>query len=256
MNKNAPILEFDTDRGSITMPDPFAIGVGTLVPARGVLCFFKDVIDEMLSKGEVTLIGNLSSECGLNPVYRYGSNSEAVTVLHPGLGAPMGVAFLEELIACGVTKYIACGGCGVLNCDIVAGHPVVLTSAVRDEGTSYHYIPLSREVKPHEDAVLALEKVCKEMGVDYLTGKTWTTDAFYRETRNKRKQRMEEGCEVVEMEAAAFFAVAQFREIKFGQIVYGGDLVIPDGWDLRNWVSRDSVRRLLFDIAVKAVRQL
>ena len=44
--KNAPILEFDEDRTGILMPDPFTIGVGTIVPARGVLCFFHDVLDQ------------------------------------------------------------------------------------------------------------------------------------------------------------------------------------------------------------------
>jgi uridine phosphorylase len=256
MSKRAPITEYDPDRGSITMPDPFEIGVGKLVPARGVLCFFQDVIDELKEKSELEEIGQLTTEIGHHPVYRYGTNSQAVTVFHPGIGGPLAAAFLEELLACGVTKYIVCGGCGVLTPEIVAGHPVILTSAVRDEGTSYHYLPPSREVEPHESAVVALEKVCKETGIDYRLGKTWTTDAFYRETRGKRKLRIEEGCEVVEMEAATFFAVAKFREIKLGQIVYGGDLVVPDGWDLRDWSKRAPARRLLFDIAVKAVRLL
>jgi uridine phosphorylase len=63
---------------------------------------------------------------------------------------------------------------------------------------------------------------------------------------------MEEGCDVVEMEAAAFFAVARFREVVLGQVVYGGDLVIPDGWDGRNWHQRGEDRRLMLDMAVRA----
>ena len=77
-----------------------------------------------------------------------------------------------------------------------------------------------------------MEDTLKAENVDYRLGKSWTTDAIYRETPGRRKLRVDEGCEVVEMEAAAFFAVAQFREIKLGQIVYGGDLVLPRrlGW--------------------------
>jgi uridine phosphorylase len=149
-----------------------------------------------------------------------------------------------------------CGGCGVLDRKIDPGYPVILTAAVRDEGTSYHYIPPSREVKPHPRGVEALEEACREEGVEYRLGKTWTTDAFYRETPGKRKSRLAEGCDVVEMEAATFFAVAQFREIKLGQIVYGGDLVHPDGWDLRSWHGRVDARRQLFDLAVKAALKL
>ncbi len=256
MTKRAPILEFDSDRTSILMPDPFKIGVGTLVPARGVLCFFLDVLNGLLENGELTQIGNLKSETGKHPVYTYKFEGQGITVIHPGVGAPLAVAFLEGLIACGVTRYIVCGGCGVLNREIIAGHPVILTAAVRDEGTSYHYLPPAREVKPHPKAVAALEKTLAAEGVEFRLGKSWTTDAIYRETPGRRKLRVGEGCDVVEMEAAAFFAVAQFREVVLGQLVYGGDLVVPEGWDGREWHKRDDDRRLMFDLAVKAVLQL
>lgn len=255
-NPNAPILEYDDSRASILMPDPFQLGVGILVPARGVLCFFKDVLDNLASEGLLTEIGYLRSEMGRHPVYRYSEGKDAVTVLHPGVGAPLAAGFLEELIAVGVTKFIVCGGCGVLDRNIETGHPLVLTSAVRDEGTSYHYLPPAREVKPQPKAVKSLEDACGEMGIEYLTAKTWTTDAYYRETPDKRKARLAEGCTVVEMEAAAFFAVAQFREVPLGEVVYAGDLVVPEGWDGRSWRHRGADRKLMFDLAVKAVLRI
>jgi uridine phosphorylase len=252
MTKRSPILEFDPDRTGIVMPDPYRIGVGKPIPARGVLCFFQEVINELLEKNELTLLGNLGSEMGKHPVYSYKSNGKTLTIFHPGVGAPLAAAFLEELIAVGVTKFIVCGGCGVLDPEIAAGHPVILTSAVRDEGTSYHYLAPSREVRPHPKAVESLEKVFRDAGLEYRTCKTWTTDAIYRETPARRKMRLDEGCDVVEMEAAAFFAVAQFREVILGQVVYGGDLVIPDGWDGRDWHKRKEDRHLMFDMAVRA----
>ena len=57
----------------------------------------------------------------------------------------------------------------------------------------------------------------------FVTGKTWTTDGLYRETRGKVDRRVAEGCLTVEMEAAAFFAVAAFRGVSFGQLLYAGD---------------------------------
>ncbi len=124
--KKAPILEFDEDRTSILMPDPFRVGVGTLVPALGVLCFFQDVINDLLEDGKLVQLGNLHSEMGKHPLYRYGEGRNAVSVLHPGVGAPLAAGFLEELIANGVTKYMVCGGCGVLNREIDAGYVVLL----------------------------------------------------------------------------------------------------------------------------------
>lgn len=256
MMHKAPILEFDEDRSAILMPDPYRFAKSGPIPARAVLCFFKDVFDGLLAEGKLTQLGNLRSEIGDHPVYSYMSDGKPVTVFHPGVGAPLAAGFLEELIAVGVTKYIVCGGCGVLNQEIAAGHPIILTAAVRDEGTSYHYLPPAREVKANPKGVAALEKTFKESGLEYRTGKAWTTDAIYRETKGKRSSRMADGCDVVEMEAAAFFAVAQFREITLGQVVYGGDLVIPEGWDGREWHKRGDDRRLMFDMAVKAVLNL
>jgi uridine phosphorylase len=253
MTQKAPILEFDEDRSAILMPDPYRFAKNGPVPARAVLCFFKDVFDALLAESKLTQIGELRSEIGSHPVYSYIIDGKPITVFHPGVGAPLAAGFLEELIAVGVTKYIVCGGCGVLNKEIAAGHPIILTAAIRDEGTSYHYLPPSREIKAQAKGVAALEKAFKESSLEYRTGKTWTTDAIYRETKGKRNARIADGCDVVEMEAAAFFAVAQFREITLGQVVYGGDLVIPEGWNGREWHKRGDDRRLMFDMAVKAV---
>jgi uridine phosphorylase len=256
MSDNAPILEFDSDRSAILIPDPFRANDKQRLPNIGVLCFFQDVLHDLVNSGDLVEINHLMSEIGPNPIYVYQEDGPSVTVIHPGVGAPLAAGILEELIALGVTRFIVCGGCGVLNREIAVGHPVILYSAVRDEGTSYHYIPPSREVDPHQRAVQALITVFKEAGLEYTLGKAWTTDAFYRETKGKRQARLAEGCTVVEMEAAALFAVAKFREVMLGEVVYGGDMVVPEGWDHRDWVKRYGDRRLLFEMAVKAVRLL
>ena len=127
---------------------------------------------------------------------------------------------------------------------------------MRDEGTSYHYLPPGREALPAAQAVAALEQACRQADQPYRLGKTWTTDGFYRETADRRARRQSEGCLVVEMEAAAFFAVAQFRGVTFGQVVYGGDLVVPEGWDRRAWHDRTADRQRLFWLAVEACIKL
>jgi hypothetical protein len=84
------------------------------------------------------------------------------------------------------------------------GHIVVPTAAIRDEGTSYHYLAPAREVAPTPRVLKAIEAVPRENSHDYVRGKTWTTDAVYRETRPRMARRQREGCVVVEVEAAAF----------------------------------------------------
>ncbi len=255
---NFPILEFDPDPRAILQPR--GPETSRPVPKRAVLCFFKDVLQHLLDERRLTQIGALPSELGPLPLYvlrvETVSGVRDVLVAHPGIGAPLGAGILEEIIALGTQQVIACGGCGVLLPEIAAGHPVILSAAVRDEGTSYHYLPPAREVAADPRGVAALEAACQELGIAYRLGKTWTTDAFYRETPARRARRLAEGCEVVEMEAAAFFAVAQFRGATFGQVVYGGDLVVPEQWEHRGWTERHADRELMFRLAVDACLRL
>jgi uridine phosphorylase len=245
-----PILEFDPAPEAIITPH--LAGVEQPAPERAVLCFFQDVIGQLAGSGQLIQIGKMGSEMGSNPLYRMEWQGKSLMVFHPGVGAALAAAFLEEVISVGARTLIACGGCGVLQRDIVSGHPVILEAAVRDEGTSYHYLPPGREVSAGLKATAALERILKQRGVEYLKGKSWTTDALYRETAAKRDRRIAEGCQVVEMEAAAFFAVAQFRGVELGQVVYGGDLVVPEGWDMRDWLNRSDSRQMLFWLAVEA----
>ncbi len=164
----------------------------------------------------------------------------------------MAAGLLEEAIALGCRKFIACGGCGVLEKGIGVGELIVVSAAVRDEGVSYHYLPPSREVLADEAGVEALAKTLSSWRIPYRVGKTWTTDAPYRETANRVAQRKAEGCLVVEMEAAAMIAVAQFRGVIFGQILYGGDDVSGSEWDSRAWQSRAEIREKLFWICADA----
>lgn len=245
-----PILEFDPDKSAYIDPQKLLKPID--IARRCVLCFFQDILQQMHADGRLQTIYQLGSEIGPAPVYEMEVEGERIAVVHPGVGAPLAGAFLEEMIALGCRDFIACGGCGVLDGDIGLGHAVVPATAVRDEGTSYHYLPPSREVAASETAVQAIEQALQKHHVPYVVGKTWTTDAIYRETPTRIARRRAEGCHVVEMEAAAFFAVAQFRGVTFGQLLYGGDDLTGDAWDGRNWQKESSTRARLFQLAVEA----
>jgi purine-nucleoside phosphorylase len=89
-----------------------------------------------------------------------------------------------------------------------------------------------------------------------VVGKTWTTDAFYRETPALVAKRREAGCLCVEMETAAFCAVAKFRQVIFGQILYAGDDLSGSEWQHRRWTSRTDVRENLLELAMDACLRL
>ncbi len=254
LRKDFPILEFDETREAILEPTKLIRTVD--MPEHAVLCFFQDVISRLAQEHGAKVIKTLKSELGPFPVYELELEGRKLAVVHPGVGAPLAAGILEELIAIGGRKFVACGGAGVLDREIAVGHVLVPVAAVRDEGTSYHYLPPGREVEPSPAAVAAIEKTLQAREVPYNLVKTWTTDAFYRETREKVRLRKTEGCQTVEMEASSFFAVAKFRGVTFGQLLYGGDDVSGGGdWDHRNW-NTHSVRDKLFLLAAQACLSL
>jgi uridine phosphorylase len=250
MKKQFPILEFDPDRNAILNPRVY--GMNSPLPSIGVMCFFQDVINSLHRQRKIEKIGFISCEAGKLSVYTCAFEGHNLFIVQAGAGAPFSAGILDELIVRGARRVIVCGGCGVLNKEIPVGHLVILNSAIRDEGTSYHYLPPGREVNASPKVTKALEDVVKSHQLPYIMGKSWTTDGIFRETIAKRETRVKEGCVVVEMEAAALFAVALFRGIHLGQIVYGGDMVIPDGWDHRDWHKRKDIREQLFWLAVEA----
>ncbi|MFH1865272.1 MAG: nucleoside phosphorylase [Candidatus Eisenbacteria bacterium] len=248
--RDFPILEFDPARRAVIEPSEQITPSG--VPEHCVPCFFGDVIAGLVKSGQAREAACMKSEMGRHPLYVMEVDGRHVAVYQPGITAAFAAAMLDEVIAHGCRKFIACGGAGVLDRSIDAGHIIVPRSAVRDEGASYHYMPPSREVEADPDAVAAIERVLRNHGRPHTVGKTWTTDAFYRETPDKVALRRSEGCITVEMEAAAFFAVARFRGVTFAQILYGGDDVSGRVWDNREWNKHRTVREELLRLAAEA----
>ncbi len=248
-----PILEYDEEREAVLEPQRLIHEED--VPRHAVICFFQDVISRLTQQHGAHVVKHLRSELGTHPIYELEVEGKRLAVFRRGVGAPLAAAMLEEVIALGCRDFIACGGAGVLRSDIAVGHVIVPNSAVRDEGTSYHYLPPGREVAPHAEALAAVESTLQGHGVAYVMGKTWTTDAIYRETPGKVRRRREEGCLAVEMEAAAFFAVAQFRGVCLAQMLYGGDDLAGAEWSSRHWTSHD-VRETLFWLAAEACLSL
>jgi uridine phosphorylase len=243
-----PLLEFDHTIPAIIEPSQVVQDISA--PEVCVFCFFGDVIEDLQKQGRLRKISSHRWEDLDRPLYEMGVEGKRVGVFQPGVGAPLAAALMEEVIASGCRKIVACGGAGVLDEKIAVGTILIPTTAVRDEGTSFHYLPPGREIEADHEVVEVMEQVLREKGIEYSKVKTWTTDAPYRETPEKIKLRKAEGCLTVEMETAAFFAVAHFRGVPFGQILYGGDDVSGNSWDRRDWHNRLEVRQNLFWLAV------
>src|SRR5439155_16232375 len=120
-----------------------------------VLCFFRDAIVSFVEALGGREIGRLASELGSHPVFEVELDGRRVAIALAGVGAPLAAAWLDELIMLGGRAFVAAGGAGVLVPGLVIGHVIVPTAAIRDEGTSYHYLHASREVAPTADALAA-----------------------------------------------------------------------------------------------------
>ena len=245
-----PILDFDPNPLAIINPPQKLDGVD--MPKHVVICFFREVIENVVHTHNAEVITQLHSENGAHPVYLINLEGKRLTFFHPSVGAPLAAGLMDEVIALGAKHIIACGGCGVLDKSINVGQILLPEAALRDEGTSYHYLPPSAEAKADTAALASIEAVLDAHQISYLYTKTWTTDGFYRETPGRVQKFREMGCLAVEMEAAAFMAVAQFRGVHFGQLLYGGDVVHTDGWDHRAWDSCTDIRERLFWLAAEA----
>jgi uridine phosphorylase len=245
-----PIFEYDSTRRAFIEPS-VAIRPRDM-PEHCVICFFKEVNDQVISQHNARMLAENRWEDGPHPVYEISYQNQRLAFFHAGIGAPLASSLLEEVIAFGCRKFMVCGGCGVLVNDIAVGNLIVVSAAIRDEGVSYHYLPPGREVTANESAVNALVKTLSKRGIPFRVGKTWTTDAPYRETPDRISKRKQEGCLTVEMEAAGLMAVALFRGAVLGQVLYGGDDLSGPKWNSRDWQSKAEIRQSLFWLCADA----
>lgn len=248
-----PVCEFDTSRNPIIKPTDF---LEKTLPSKCVITFFRKELEQLVEDEKLPVIGYLHSEVLDIPIYEHNLSKERICITMPFCTAPGAAGTIEELHAMGCEIFIICGGAGSIKKGSKVGEIIVPTSAVRDEGTSYHYLEPSREVECHKTTVDFVISGLTKLGIPYITGKTWTTDAMYRETPEMIELRRNEGCITVEMETAAFFAVSKYYDIPLAQLLYAGDDVSGEKWDTRNWNQQKNVRSNMIITAIKLMEEL
>ncbi len=168
----------------------------------------------------------------------------------PGIGSPFAVTVLEELIALGGKEFLNVGTAGGLQHEGI----FLCDRALRDEGTSHHYIPNSHYSYPHAALTKRFGTYIAKQGLDYESAATWTIDAPYRETKAEIERYRKQGIATVEMEASALFAVAKLREVKIASAFVVSDVLLKE-W--RPKVHKRSLRRALnklVDAGVECLR--
>lgn len=231
--------EYDSGRAVIEPAD--LIGPIPDIPKVAVSCFSRVTFARMLEGLPAHQIGVCKCANLETPVYRAEIDGADYILVDMEVGAPCCTGMLEELYAMGVQTVVLFGNCGVLDRSIEDCSIIVPTAALRDEGTSYHYLPSSDEIEVNREYGALLCGLLDELDLHYTRGKTWTTDAFYRETPEKLRRRREQGCVCVEMECSAAFAVAEYRKKGLCMFFYAGDNLDAEQWDKRRLSAHSMV---------------
>lgn len=203
-------------------------------PKIGVSCFSDKLLNQLVEKFHGKEIAKSSNTNGELPIFSIDYNGHKIALFISRVGAPACVAQYEDLYAMGLEKIVVFGTCGVLDRNIEDLAIIIPNSAIRDEGTSYHYAEASEEIDVNPKYQTEFIELLKEHTYSYVVGKTWTIDAPYRETRKKVLARKAQGCICVDMECSAIAALAKFRNKEVFQFFYAADNLDSSKWDQRS----------------------
>lgn len=227
------LTEFDATTTAVINPDMVVEKIENF-PDVTVSCFSDKLFKSVLEFFEPRLLGEFHCATGVMPVYEVEYEGERFAFYQSYVGEPLCIGEYEDIIAMGSKCLILLGNCGVLDKSIEDCGIIIPRKAIRDEGSSYHYAPASDMIDVNHKYVDLFKEVLEEFGYPWVEGITWTTDACYRETRDKVNRRKEQGAICVEMECAGMQALCDFRQTDFFQFFYAGDNLDHSSWEPRS----------------------
>jgi uridine phosphorylase len=168
-----------------------------------------DIVENLLSRNKAR--PNEHWACYHTRLYDFELDEMALGIIGYAVGSPFAVLVAEELFASGCQLLINVTSSG----QIVPGEKppffVLIEKALRDEGTSYHYVPPSDFSVIDDELMSLLDGAFSDLPTPVCRGAVWTTDAPFRETEHAIHQAKHLGILAVEMEAAALYAFARAR---------------------------------------------
>jgi len=222
-------------------------------PPEGVIiCYDRKLMQNIVEKQKAKKLNFFMGDFYLLPE----TKNKLGIIGNFGIGSPVSAIVLEELIACGIKKFVTIGAAGALNRHLEIGDIVLPDRAIRDEGTSHHYFKYAKYSYPSKKTFTKIKKLLDKSGKKYFTGTTWTIDSPYRETVAEVRHYQKEGVLTVEMEASAMFAVAKYRNAEIGAL-----FVISDSLAELEWKPRFHTKKFkkslenIFKIAVSSLLQ-
>ena len=139
-------------------------------PEICITTFSQNIITEFVINHNAQVIAELCTANGMLPVYEVRYQNLSIGLFLSRVGAPACVAGLEEVIALGAKRIIQFGSCGILNQSAAGNKMIIPTSAIRDEGTSYHYIEKSEEITAETSSVNIARHCFEKHHIPYVLG--------------------------------------------------------------------------------------
>lgn len=208
-----PILDHDCSEQSVFLPQKLIESSRRQkglplcrVPAGCVLDFDGELVEHLAASGLAK--PDPAWACFHTRLYRWMAGPNEFGIIGGTVGSPFAVLVAEELFASGCRALVSIGSAGLLATDLQPPFFLLIDRAVRDEGTSYHYLPAACFAQADRNLLNLVQGRLDREEITVHRASTWTTDAPFRETASRIDFYRREGISAVEMEAAALLAFA------------------------------------------------
>jgi len=180
--------------------------------------------------------------------------NDGLMLAGPIFGGPLCAVVMEELAACGVKNFIGYGASGTMDASVPPCSIMVADAGFCSDGTTKEYTQ-KRVVSADQDMIKRLQDAISKRGLPFFSGKTWTTDAIYREYPSQVGYWKSKGARFVNMETSTFYAVAQVLGVKAGYLAAVSDNVSGEKWS--GWFPDfDPVVEQIWDICLEVAESI
>lgn len=224
-NSDPPLLRHAWAAPSVFTPESLIEAVRVVrnirpdpVPEVCILEFDGDLTDWLVENGRTERYPAWA--CFHTTMEAVDVDGENVGLIARTIGGPYTVLVAEQLAACGAKVILGLTSAGRVSETLPIPSLVIVSSALRDEGTSYHYLPSAETVEGDADLAQALRESLSSLDLPVVTGRVWTTDAPYRETAEQLDSHARNGIQAVEMQAASLFAFGAARNVRCGVVAH------------------------------------
>lgn len=247
-----PLLRHALESPSVFTPGQLVEAVratrqlpATPAPPVCVLEFDGDLTDALLARGELRRFEPWP--CFHTVLWVWENGSESCGLVCRTIGGPYAVLVAEQLAVCGARVIVGLASAGRVAPTLPIPSVVVASQAIRDEGTSFHYLPPGPTADADPELARALEAAVVRERLPVRRGLVWTTDAPYRETAEQMERHAMRGALAVEMQAASLFAFGARHRLATGLVAHVTNAPDHNGPSFDKGAD-DSDRRLLVAI--------